>query len=197
MSTARKLKCTVSEYLAREAASPEKHEYFRGEVFAMAGASPAHNRIASNIHWRLGQQLDGRECLPNLSDVLVNAASLYTYPDLSVVCPPIEREQGPIEVLLNPKVLIEVLSPSTERYDRNIKFSHYRQIASVQEILLVQQDAPAIEHYARQPDGVWALTTAEGMAATIELPCIGCQLALSHVYANVEFPPHPFVTVVS
>lgn len=192
MSTARRPKISVEEYLAREAASPDKHEFYQGVVFAMAGGSPAHNRIASNIHGNLFAQLRSRDCLPNMSDVLVNAASLDTYSDVSVVCQPVEREPGPMETLLNPRVLIEVLSPTTERHDRNVKFPHYRRMDSVREILLVQQDAPVVERYIREEDGRWTLVTTERLDGEVLLTSIDCRLAMQVIYANVEFPPSPF-----
>jgi Uma2 family endonuclease len=186
---------TLDEFLRLEAASSTKHEYYRGEVFAMAGGSPAHNRIASNIHGRLFQLLEGKLCLPNTSDVMVRANELYTYPDVSVVCPPIERQPGPIEVILNAKVLIEVLSPSTERYDRNVKLSHYERSPSVEEILLVQQDAAIVEHYAPRPGGS-TRTVIAGLEAEVVLASIDCRLSLAQIYQNVEFPADPFPLVV-
>ena len=195
MSTVRKAKHTVDEYLAQEAVALQKHEYYQGDISAMSSGSPAHNRVSGNIYWRLAQQLEGKACLPFNSESLVNADSLFTYPDVSVVCPPIEREPGPIEVLLNPRVIIEVLSPSTERYDRNVKFPHYRQIASVQEILLVQPDAAGVEHYARGVDDSWILTTTSDLTGVVDLPSIGCKLPMEQIYANVAFPSAPFGVV--
>lgn len=186
---------TVQEYLAREAVAVGKSEFYQGRIYAMAGGSVAHNRIAGNIYFRLALQLDGKPCRPNTSDVLVNADSLYTYPDVSVVCPPIQREPGPIETLRNPIVIVEVLSSSTERYDRNVKLSHYQRIASVREILLVQQDAAVVEQYRREGSG-WAFVMTHGLEAEVKLDCIDCKLALSQIYADVEFPANPFPRVV-
>lgn len=195
MSTAPKQHYTPDEFLKLEAAATEKHEYYRGEIFAMAGASPSHNRISGNIYWRVAQQLEGSPCLPNQSDVMVKveATGLHTYPDVSVVCPPVQRATAPIEVVLNPKVLIEVLSPSTELYDRNVKFRHYQQVESVEEILLVLQDEPVIEHYRRQSADVWELTTISGLESEVMLRSVECRLTFAQIYANVEFPPtqHP------
>jgi Uma2 family endonuclease len=125
--------------------------------------------------------------------VKVEATGWFTYPDLSIVCPPVERATAPIEVVLNSKVLMEVLLPSTEIYDRNVKFRHYQQIASVQEILLVREDEPVIEHYRRQSADVWELTMISGLENEVTLRSVVCQLPLAQVYANVESPPpqHP------
>ncbi len=185
------LKYTEQEFLDREVLSREKHEFYRGEIFAMAGASPAHVRIGSNILGELYIQLRGKPCQPNSSDAMVKvqATGLITYPDVSVVCPPVERERGPLEVLLNPKILFEVLSPSTGNYDRSTKFRRYQQIPSVAEIVFVSQDVPAIEHYLRQADGTWQYTLAEGLEAEVVLPSIAGKLALRQVYDRVDFPP--------
>jgi Uma2 family endonuclease len=182
---------SFEEFLRQEAVSPTKHEYYRGEVFAMAGGSVAHNRIASNIHWRLAQALEGKPCLPNNSDVMIQADGLNTYPDASVVCPPIERVPGAIEVVANPKVIIEVLSPTTESYDRNVKFNHYERTPSVEEILLVLQEAPLVEHFALRK-GTSTRTAIAGLDASVTLASIDCRLLMSQIYENVEFPPNPF-----
>ncbi len=191
MATVLKKLYTQEEFLQLEAKSPAKHEFYRGEIFAMSGASTAHNRIALNCLGRLFQQLEGNPCQPNTSDVMVKvqATSLMTYPDVSVACPPVERETAPIEVLLNPKVLIEVLSPSTEIYDRNTKFRQFQLIPSVEELVLIRQDEAAVEHYQRQAGDVWAMTTHLGLEAILSLPTIGCRIPLTQIYANVEFPP--------
>lgn len=119
---------TPQEYLARERVALDKHEYYQGEIFAMSGASKEHVRITGNIYWRLAAQLDGKSCQPFNSDlrVKVSATGLYTYPDVSVACDPV-FEDDHVDVLLNPKVIIEVLSPSTRRHDREWKFRHYQQ----------------------------------------------------------------------
>jgi Uma2 family endonuclease len=183
---------TVQEFLQREALTRAKHEYLRGEVYAMAGASPAHNRISSNIHGELIMQLRGKPCHANTSDVMVRAGELLSYPDVSVVCPPVQREPSATEVVLNPKVLVEVLSPSTERYDRNVKLWHYEQLASIEEILLVQQEAALVEHYARGAEGGMLRTAFAGLNNTVLLASINCRLPLAQIYDGVEFPADPF-----
>lgn len=191
MATVAKKLYTPEEFLALEAKSESKHEFYRGEIFAMSGATAAHNRIEANCLGRLFQLLEGKPCQANTSNVMVKvkATSLMTYPDVSVACAPFERETAPIEVLLNPKVLLEVLSPSTEIYDRNTKFRQYQLIPSVEELVLIRQDEAAVEHYRRQSDDVWAMTTHLGLDATLVLASIECRLPLAQIYANVEFPP--------
>ena len=191
MATVEKIRYTPEQFLEREAQTRDKHEFFRGEIFAMAGSSPADARIAMNILWRLAQQLEGKPCQPNSSDVMVKVAAtgLMTYPDVSVVCPPIERAEGPIEVLLNPKILVEVLSPSTEKYDRGTKFSHYQKIPSLAEVLLVSQFEAAVDHYVRNSSGSWTFTRYEGLDAELALPSIAARLKLHQVYDRVEFVP--------
>jgi Uma2 family endonuclease len=195
MASVAKPLISASEFLQLEAAAPTKHQLYRGEIYAMAGASPAHNRIAGNIYYRLRQQLEGRPCQPNNSDVMVKANDLHTYPDVSVVCPPVEREDAPIEVLLNPQVIIEVLSPRTERYERNVKLVEYELTPSIAEIWLVQQDAPIVEHYVRQGKGMFR-TVVTGLEATAELQCIDVRMTMKQIYDGVEFPENPFPRVV-
>ena len=145
---------TPEEYLARERRAETKSEYLRGEVFAMAGASRAHNLIASNAAGELRQQLRDRPCEVYPSDmrVKVSPSGLYTYPDVTVVCGEPQFEDAEVDTLLNPKVLVEVLSPSTADYDRGGKFTHYRRLPSLQEYVLISQDRPLVEHYvARLP----------------------------------------------
>ena len=180
---------TPEEYLEGERAAEEKHEYFRGEVFAMVGASFAHVTIASNVNASLHSQLKGKPCRPFASDLRVNVSrtGLYTYPDVGVVCGDPEFGDEHHDTLLNPRVLIEVLSPSTEAYDRGKKFGHYRTIESLAEYLLVAQDQPRIEQFTRQASGDWLLHEATGLEASIRLPSIECELKLADVYDRVEF----------
>lgn len=182
---------TVEEYLAFERGSEIKHEYHAGELFAMAGASYEHNLIAGNTFASLHAQLRGRPCrvLPSDLRVLIEDTGLFTYPDLTVICgPPQFLSNNPPDTLLNPTVIIEFLSPSTEGYDRGTKFRHYRAIQSLQEYLLIAQDARRIERYLRQEDGFWLYSEVAGAGATVELPTIACTLALADVYENVALP---------
>lgn len=177
------------EYLAFERASEIKHEYFAGELFAMSGASEAHNLISGNVVTNLNIQLRNRQCLVYPSDmrVRVSATGLYTYPDISVACGKPQFADDQFDTLLNPALLVEVLSPSTERYDRGRKFQDYRLLPSLQEYLLIAQDAPRIEHYLRQPDESWRLTDTQGLESSLVLPTLGCTLALAEIYLKVTF----------
>jgi Uma2 family endonuclease len=178
---------TAEEYLALERSVLEgKSEFIDGQVFAMAGASRRHNLIVVNIASELRSQLKGRACEVYASDMRVKAAEArnYHYPDIGVVCGPPVFEDGQEDTLLNPVVLIEVLSPSTEAYDRGGKFASYRRIFSVQEYLLVSQGQAMIEHYRRQGEA-WILMECSGLEEAVKLESIGCQLALRDVYARV------------
>jgi Uma2 family endonuclease len=179
---------TPEAYLALERVAVEKHEYLDGEIFAMAGASEAHNLIVANLLIELGRQLKGRPCKVYPSDmrVAVRPRRLYVYPDVIVTCGKTELEDQHLDTLLNPTVIFEVLSSSTERYDRGGKFESYRGIASLAEYVLVSQEKVHVEHYARQPDGKWMLSEASLIDATVELPAIGCRLTLSEVYDKTE-----------
>ncbi len=155
----------------------------------MAGASANHNLIVSNCIQTLGQQLKKKLCrvYPGDLKLRVNATGLYTYPDLSVVCgePQLDSDAG--DVLLNPVVLVEVLSDSTEAYDRGKKFEHYRTIPSLMHYVLIAQDRHSIDCFSRSPDGVWLLKSCQGLDRKIELASIDSQLAATEVYDKVVF----------
>jgi Uma2 family endonuclease len=172
------------EYLAAEREAQTKSEYLDGRVYAMAGASRAHNAIVANLIAALHPSLKVGPCRVYPSDlrIRVPATGLYTYPDVSVVCGDPELEDEHQDILLNPTLLIEVLSDSTERHDRGRKARHYRRIPSLQEYLLVAQAEPRVESYRRQGERQWVLTEALALDATIELPSIGAILALGDVY---------------
>ena len=180
---------TEAEYLAFERTSEIKHEYLDGQIYAMTGASQAHNQICFNVGGILYRQLSQKPCQGYPSDmrVKVQATGLYTYPDLSVVCGDSQLADGEFDTLLNPTLIIEVLSPSTESYDRGKKFQHYRQLESLQDYVLIAQDSPRIERFTRQTDDTWLLTDAVGMDAALDLPSIGCTLTLADVYQKVTF----------
>jgi Uma2 family endonuclease len=182
-----------AEYLALERRAESKSEYMDGHIYAMAGASREHNLIGFNIAGELRNQLKNRPCEAYVNDMRVKVAkaqrSRYRYPDVAVVCGKPEFEDDQADTLLNPTLLIEVLSPSTEAADRGEKFADYRRIESLREYLLVSQDQARVERYTRQGAG-WLLTVAEGLDATVNLDAIGCALALREVYARVlEEPP--------
>jgi len=184
---------TEGEYLAIERSAEYKSEFFDGEMFAMAGGTLRHSLIATNVAREFGNRLKGGPCVPFNSDLRIKIAAtgLFTYPDLSVICGPPEFVPETDDTVLNPTVLVEVLSDSTEAYDRGKKFEHYRQIATLQEYLLVSQKEPRIEQFIRQPDGRWLLNEAAGLEATLELPSLRIKLSLAEVFANVQFVPTP------
>ncbi|MGH7577143.1 MAG: Uma2 family endonuclease [Longimicrobiales bacterium] len=175
---------SAEEYLQFERSSEQRHEYFAGQVFPMPGGSRKHNLIVGNLIIEIGMQLRGRPCevYPSTMRVRIPATGLYTYPDVTVLCKTPRLEDSHNDTLLNPTLLIEVLSPSTERYDRGRKAEHYRRIDSLEEYLLVSQGELRIERYARHSDERWLLTEASGIEASLELRSIDCVLALRDVY---------------
>jgi Uma2 family endonuclease len=177
------------EYLRLERQAEHKSEYVNGEIFAMSGASRKHNLITQNIGSEFNQQLRGKPCevYANEMRVKVTATGLYTYPDVVVVCGEPKFEDKYVDTLLNPTVLVEVLSPSTERYDRIAKSSYYRTLESLAEHLLVAQDEVRLEQYVKQPNGQWLLFESTSLDAVVELPSISCSLALRDVYDKVTF----------
>lgn len=183
---------SVQEYLAFEQDALNKHEYFDGEIFAMAGARPAHNVIAGNVLGELRTQLEDGPCLVYNSDqrVMIADTGLYTYPDVMVVCDEPQFDETDEIALVNPIVIVEVLSDSTEAYDRGDKFAHYRRLPSLREYLLVSSDRERIERFSRN-DGTreWALAESSDPHGMLEVPAIGCVLALPRVYLKVVIPP--------
>ncbi len=180
-------KLTPAEYLAFERAQTDaKHEYVDGEILAMAGASHEHNRIVSNVMGMLYNQLRGRPCDHYGGDMRVKipATGLYTYPDITALCDEPQFEDEEVDTLLNPSVIIEVLSDTTEAYDRGAKFDHYRSIESLQVYVLIAQDKPQIELFQRQANN-WLLSVAKGLEASVRLETIDCELRLSDVYERV------------
>lgn len=183
---------TPDEYLALERAADYKSEYIDGEIFAMSGGSRRHSLIAGNLIRELGNLLRHRPCEVHPSDLRVNVdeADLYTYPDVTVICGDPEFADAENDTLMNPAVIVEVLSPTTEAYDRGEKFARYRLLPSLRVYMLVSQDRPRVEWYTRGPDG-WLLHDADGLDATVELTDPGCTLALAEVYAKVSFGAEP------
>ncbi|BBL56794.1 Uma2 family endonuclease [Methylomonas koyamae] len=177
---------TAEEYLSLERSTSIKSEFHDGQIYAMTGASREHNLISGNIYRELSQQLKSRPCEAYINDMRVKAteACSYHYPDIAVVCGKPEFEDAQVDTLLNPMLLIEVLSPSTEAYDRGGKFAHYRKIPSLREYLLVMQDQPGIERYLRQGE-VWILSETLGLEASVALESIDCRLSLREVYDKV------------
>jgi Uma2 family endonuclease len=175
-------------YLELERQSTTKHEYIAGRVVEMAGGSEKHNTIASNVLITLGFQLRGRSGKAYSSDmrVYVPSTGLYTYPDVTVIADKPLLDDSERDILCNPIVIVEVLSNSTEQYDRGEKFQNYRTIETVQEYIMIAQDAHRVEHYVRQSDEQWLFSEATSLDATIHLPSIDCELPLRDVYDKVE-----------
>jgi Uma2 family endonuclease len=189
MSATPKSFLTPEQYLERERRAETKREYFAGELFAMAGGSKEHNIITVNLTRELSSQLLERPCQVYGSDMKVRSSEEhYAYPDITVVCGEELFANGEKDVLLNPTLIVEVLSPTTEAWDRAGKFEQYRRRESLQEYVLIAQDRPHVERFAREPDSEWRLTERNGREAVLSLPAIGCELALSEVYRKVAFP---------
>jgi len=187
MSYQRKSLLSPEEYLAIERKSEIKHEYFSGEMFAMVGASKRHNLITANIIRVLGNQLLDRPCNVYPSDmrVKVGATGKYTYPDVVVACDEEKFDDAENDTLLNPVIILEVLSDSTEAYDRGKKFEQYQNIESLTEYLLVAQEPYRIEQYVRQSDREWRYSEYHNADDIVKIGVIGCELALKEVYAKV------------
>src|SRR5712692_8061687 len=179
---------TPEEYLAIERQAEYKSEYFNGEMFALAGASERHVLIVTNVVAELRGQLRRRPCTVYSTDLRVRVSStgLYTYSDVVVVCgqPQFADEQQ--DTLLNPTLIVEILSESTKDYDRGEKFEHYRTLTSLAEYVLIAQDKHHVEHFVRQPDNRWLLAETNRLGDTIHLPSIACDLALTEVYDKVK-----------
>ena len=189
MSAIPKTLLSPEQYLAQERRAEFKSEYYRGEIFAMAGASFEHTLIKDNLARKAGNQLEDGPCRVLTSDirVKVHTTGLYTYPDIVVVCDPPQFEDKHFDTLLNPNIIIEVLSDSTEKYDRGDKFRKFRQIPSLKEYVLVSQTAALLERYVRQPNDDWLLTAFDDVSAVFEFASISARIALSEVYRGVSF----------
>jgi Uma2 family endonuclease len=182
-------KLSEQEYLERERAAEYKSEFFRGEMFAMSGASMQHGRLQRNLIVELSNALRAGRCEAFGSDLRVRVSSeMYTYPDISVVCGEPKLADKEHDVLLNPVVVFEILSPSTEKYDRGLKLQHYRTIASLKDYILVDQNQVRIEQYTRQDNNVWALRDYQNLGEELNLPSIGVAISLARIYNRVEFP---------
>jgi Uma2 family endonuclease len=178
---------TPAEYLELERKAEFKSEYFQGEMFAMAGASRWHGLIVTNLVGELHQQLKARPCEVYSSDLRlrVSPSGLYTYPDVMIVCAEAQFADDQKDTLLNPSLIVEVLSDSTRDYDRGEKFQHYRTLSSLREYVTVAQDAPHIEHWTRQPEDRWLLTEFGDLSQNVQLTSVGCVLSLTEVYDKV------------
>jgi len=191
MTVQPKLRLSFEDWLAGERAAMEsRSEYLAGEVFAMTGASEPHNAVVMNIGSELRTQMKGRPCHVYANDmkVRIRSADAGCYPDLVALCGERGYADGRRDVLLNPTLIVEVLSDSTEAYDRGAKFGLYREIQSLQEYLLVSQHQVQVEHYSRGQDNAWTLRDYRALTDTIALTSLGCSLSLAEVYDKVDLP---------
>lgn len=191
MSAVPESRYTLDEYLARERVAEYKSEFYNGEIFAMTGGTPTHNLVSVNISSRLRAGLRGSGCRPFSSDqrIRIPANGLSTYPDVTVVCGELQLDDRDKDAITNPIVVFEVLSKSTERYDRGRKFDLYRELDSLKEYVLVSQSEAQVERFLRQDDGNWLLTILKGADAVLEFASINVSLTLSEIYEDVEFHP--------
>jgi Uma2 family endonuclease len=191
---------TVEEYLEMERAAAERHEYFDGYVYAMAGKSEPHGDICMNLSGLLHPQLRGTPCRGRIANTKVlsgpaplsarSRKGLFSYPDFFVVCGEVQYLDKHQDVVTNPKVIFEVLSDSTEEFDRDLKFQRYDQWnPTLQDYLLISQSTPKIEHFTRQADGSWKYRVYRGLKASFVIESINCRLRLADLYERVVFPP--------
>ncbi len=187
-----KRRYTIKEYLERELDAAERHEFHDGEILAMSGGSDAHSFIIANVIREFGNQLKGKPCSVAEGNLRVRSRRepRYVYPDASVICN--DREYDPEDpnrhTILNPRVIVEVLSPSTEAYDRGDKFEYYQGIDSLEEYVLIAQDRPAAQSFLRQPDGTWSMMGIHGIEAALRLRSLQIEVPLAEIYYRVEFP---------
>ena len=181
---------TLEEYLELERTSEERFEFWDGEIFCMSGVSEEHAEIETNLIVSLKSRLRTRSCrvFPANMRIKVPTAPPYRYADLSALCGEAQFEEiGGVDALVNPQLIVEVLSPSTEAYDRGDKFTHYKSIPTLSEYLLVAQHRPHVTHLYKQPDGTWIYAEANELAATLELTSLDCDLPLNEIYRGVSF----------
>ena len=193
MSALPKRKLTAAEYLDIERRAEFKSEFFDGEMFAMAGASRHHSFVNENLSGELHARLKGGRCRALSRDqrVRIERSGLYCYPDLVIVCGTPEYAAEDPDTLINPRAIIEVLSDSTERYDRTTKFRHYQQLISVMEYILVSQHEPVCERFTRLADGTWTVTSFVGLDSTLVLTSVPVEIPLADIFNGVIFPEPP------
>jgi Uma2 family endonuclease len=177
------------EYLEMERASLEKHEYYQGEIFAMSGASFKHNRVFSNLFGEIQGKLKDKNCVPFGSDLRIHIPknTLYTYPDISIVCGEIDTADDKFDTATNPTVIIELLSQSTRNYDKLEKFSLYRDIASLKEYILVDTQKIHIENYVRNADNTWQLTDYNAISDNLIITAVNISVSIADIYAGLSF----------
>lgn len=184
-----KKKFTIEEYLEFEEASEQRHEYYQGEIFPLAPVTIHHNRINVNLIADIGRKLRGRGCRPFPNGQIVHAPSntLFAYPDLSIICGEAETLNNDNWIILNPSVIIEILSPSTKTYDRNKKFELYKGIATLKEYILVDSKKIHIESYYKIEQGKWELTEYESLSDKLQIKTVKVSVKLFDVYEDVSF----------
>jgi Uma2 family endonuclease len=184
---------SVEEYLRLEGDSAERHEFRDGQIVAVSGGTEPHSLIIANVVGALWGRLRGGPCRVYESNLRLRIPRkpLYCYPDASIVCGPAQYDpQGPQRTtILNPRIIIEVLSPSTEAYDRGEKFTDYREIDSLEEYVLIDQKEPSVQTFLRQGDGTWSFAAWAGMETAAKIRCLGLEIPMAELYAGVEFPP--------
>jgi Uma2 family endonuclease len=197
MSSMPKRLLTEDEYLTVERKAAYKSEFYRGEMFAMSGASREHELIGGNCFGLLWQKLSKAGCEVYKSDMRfrVAAGTLYVYPDVVAACGEPRFADQETDVLLNPMLLVEVLSDSTADYVRGVKSTHYRTIESLREYLIVEQHQPLVEHVVRQGHDTWLLKTISGLEETIQLASVGMSLQMADIYSQVNFPAGPQLSI--
>lgn len=192
-------KHTVDEYLQLERAADERHEYIDGEIVQMAGKSDAHGDVSVNLILELGLQLRGKDCRVRAKDAKIKTGGfvrkvgeskkgMFFYPDIAVICGKVEYHDEHEDIILNPKVVVEVLSESTEVFDRNTKFTRYRMFnPTLTDYVLVSQDKPMVEHFIRQTDESWKLFIHFGLEEILKMKSIECSIKLTEIYDRIEF----------
>ena len=190
MSVAEKRLPTGEDYLAWEREADFKSEYLRGQIYAMSGASVEHNTISMNLSSEIHAQLKGRPCRAFVSDmkVQIDTADAYFYPDISGLCGELEFHDDKRDTYRNPQLVIEILSDSTESYDRGKKFLHYQMLPSLKEFVIVSQKTAVVEVYRKDGDR-WIYQLSRGSGAVLRLESVGCEVPFEEIYRNVEFPP--------
>lgn len=192
-------KYTIDQYLELERAADERHEYIDGEIVQMAGESDVHGDVSVNLILEFGLQLRGKDCRVSAKDAKIKTGGfarkvgeskkgMFSYPDLVVICGAVEYYDEQKDIILNPKVIVEVLSESTEVFDRNTKFTRYRMFnPTLTDYVLVSQDKPMVEHFIRQPDESWKLFIHFGLEKTLSIDSVDCQINLIDIYDRIEF----------
>jgi Uma2 family endonuclease len=180
--------CTEQEYIDAERLALDKHEYYRGEIFAMSGASIPHNKISKNILVDLGNKLKGKSCEPFGGDLRVHIPkkTLYTYPDLSIICGEIETTNDKFDTVTNPSVIIEILSESTRNYDKGGKFTLYREIESLKEYILIDSENIMVEKFIKNEDNSWQLTEYKTLEESFKIETVAIQIELKTIYEGIK-----------